>query len=67
MKDVKLPVRTDRYGVYIFDDDSKVIAQIRGFGWMKNLVGEDQAHHLQKELADWLVNRVNGKLENQEN
>jgi len=64
---IKMPIKTDGYGMYIYDNDNKMIAQIRGFGWMKVLVGEDQAHDLQKELAEWLVNRVNGKLENQEN
>lgn len=64
---IKMPLRTDGYGSYIYDNDGKMIAQVRGFGWMKRLVGEDQAHDLQKDLAEWLVNRVNGKLENQEN
>ena len=62
MKDVKLPVRTDSYGMYIYDAESKMLAQIRGFGWMKQLVGEDKAHDLQKELAEFLVQRINRSL-----
>ena len=67
MKNVKLPVRTDRYGLYIFDAEGKVLTQVRGFGWMKRLVGEDKAHELQKELADWLVDRINGIQANSDN
>lgn len=59
MKEVQLPVRTDRYGIYIYDDGGKVLAQVRGFGWMKRLVGEENARELQKELADFLVLRIN--------
>lgn len=60
-KQINLPVRTDRYGLYIYDNSGKVLAQVRGFGWLKALVGEEEAPEMQKELADWLVERINGK------
>jgi len=58
-KEVQLPVKTDGYGCYIYDDKGKVIAQVRGYGWIKTLVGDEKAHEVQKELAQWLVDRVN--------
>lgn len=58
-KEIELPVRTDKYGCYIFDNKGNMLAQIRGFGWIKNLVGKDRAHIVQKEMADWLVRRIN--------
>lgn len=62
--EILLPVRTDKFGCYIFDSEGKVLAQIRGFGWIKHLVGEDEAHGVQKEMADWLVDRINGRGRN---
>jgi len=58
-KEVQLPVKTDGYGAYIYDNKGKVIMQVRGYGWIKNLVGDEKAHEVQKELAQWLCDRVN--------
>ena len=57
--EIKLPVRTDGIGCYIYDNTGRVIMQVRGYGWIKNLVGQDQAHEVQKEMAQWLCDRVN--------
>lgn len=60
--EIKLPVRTDTFGCYIFDSEGKMLAQVRGFGWIKNIVGENSAHEVQKEMADWLVARINREV-----
>lgn len=58
-KEIQLPVRSDKFGCYIFDAKGKVLAQVRGFGWIKQVVGEAEAHEVQKEMAEWLVDRIN--------
>jgi len=58
-KEIQLPVHTDKYGCYIFDAGGKMLAQVRGFGWIKQLVGEEKAPEIHLELAEWLVNKIN--------
>lgn len=59
---IKLPVSTDRMGIYIYDADKSVIFQTRGFGKFKAMTGSEKAaRELQKKMADRLVDLVNGK------
>lgn len=66
-KEIKLPVRTDSMGLYIYDATGKMLTQVRGYGWIKNIVGEELAYEVQKELAVWLVDRINGIQEISDN
>ena len=54
-------------GLYIYDATGKMLTQVRGYGWIKNIVGEELAYEVQKELAVWLVDRINGIQEISDN
>ena len=56
---VELPVRTDRFGAYIYDAKGNVIFMTRGYGYFKVVAGKDRAHELQKEMAQYIVKCIN--------
>ena len=53
MKEIKLPLRYDSEGQYIFDRENKMILEIRGWGWIQNLNPKD-IQQTQSEYQDSL-------------
>ena len=65
MNKVKLPLRYDSEGQYVFDADNKMILEIRGWGWIQKLkkeeIGKSQAE-FQDDLAKYIVTLLNEGL-----
>jgi hypothetical protein len=56
----KFPVEYSSFGTYIYDADDKMIADVRGWGWIQKLKNpEDKQDALGKFIAD----AINEKLE----
>ena len=53
MKEIKLPLRYDSEGQYIFDRENKMILEIRGWGWIQKLNPKD-IQQTQSEYQDSL-------------
>jgi hypothetical protein len=59
----KLPLRHDGMGMYIFDADGCMVAQIRGWGSLTDhphRLSDDAAVEVQKARAEAFVAAING-------
>lgn len=56
---IRLPVRTDRSGTYIYDAKGVVLFNVRGYGFFKAVAGEENAPRLQREMVDFMIERIN--------
>lgn len=53
------PVRYDSNGTYIWDANDKMIADVRGWGWMQKLKNPEQ---IQDDIGEFIAQAVNEKL-----
>lgn len=60
MDNVKYPVKYSSLGTYIYDADDKMIADVRGWGWIQKL---DQPEKTQDEIGQFIVDAINEKME----
>ena len=63
MNKVKLPLRYDSEGQYVFDADNKMILEIRGWGWIQKL-NPDKIGCSQSEFQDKLGGQIVSILNN---
>lgn len=57
---VVMPLRLDKESGYIFDAEVKHIADVRGWGWIQNVVADNnEALEFQDRMGQWLVDRIN--------
>ncbi len=71
---IKGKVRFDEFGGgYFWDDDQNMIAEIRGFGRIQNIVAKkdgsidyDEAVEYQNKIGKWIAEAINEKLENEQ-
>ena len=57
---IKYPVVYSSLGTYINDADDKMIADVRGWGWIQKL---DNAEATQDEIGTFIAEAINEKLE----
>lgn len=56
-KELKLPIKF--HSGYFFDADGRMIAQMRGWGWMQYL---DNAEDLQDNIGEWIAQKINNQI-----
>lgn len=57
---IKYPVQYSSLGTYINDADDKMIADVRGWGWLQKL---PHAEKTQDAMGQFIVDAINEKLE----
>ena len=60
MNNVKYHVEYHDMGSYINDADGKMIADVRGWGWIQKL---DNPEETQDEIGEFIAQAINEKLE----
>jgi len=60
MPPIKFPVSYSPLGTYIYDADNKMIADVRGWGWIQKL---DRAELKQDTLGKFIADAINEKYE----
>lgn len=55
---IKLPLKSDQQGIYIFDADGNMFIEIRGWGYLQK-AGESNAINEQKLRQDFILNACN--------
>jgi len=63
-KRIKYPVRYSSMGQYIYDADDKMIADVRGWGWIQKL---PQPEEVQDSMGQFIADAINEKLAPQTN
>lgn len=62
IKNIKFPVEYSSLGTYINDADGKMIADVRGWGWIQKLENPEKT---QDEIGEFIAKAINEKLENE--
>lgn len=57
---IKAPVRYSALGTYIYDADDKMIADVRGWGWIQKLPNPEDT---QDNIGNFIADAINEKLE----
>lgn len=57
---IKLPVKADRFGMYIFDADNNMVMEVRGWGRLQ-YKGEDEGIKAQIKIGNAFVEAFNEK------
>lgn len=57
---IKFPVTYSPLGTYIDDADGKMIADVRGWGWIQKL---DNSEQVQDDIGQFIVDALNEKHE----
>ena len=60
IRNIKTPVKYSSLGTYINDADDKMIADVRGWGWMQKL---DNPEKTQDEIGEFIAEAINEKIE----
>lgn len=58
----KLPIKHDGWGIYIIDAEDRMIAQVRGWGYLSREFGEAKAKKIQKAVGEAIANALNEHL-----
>lgn len=61
-KHIAFPLSYSELGTYIYDADNKMIADIRGWGWIQYLEVENP-EDIQDGIAQFIVDAINEKYE----
>lgn len=56
---IKYPVQYSPLGIYINDADNKMIADVRGWGWIQKLENPEAT---QDEIGQFIAEAINEKL-----
>ena len=57
---IKFPVHYSSLGTYIYDADDKMIADVRGWGWIQKLPKPEET---QDAIGQFIVDAINEKHE----
>lgn len=57
-EELKLPIKFDKIGGYFFDADNRMIAQMRGWGWIQYKENPEQ---IQDEIGQYIADCVNNQ------
>ena len=61
---IKYPVEYSNIGVYIYDNSNKMIADVRGWGWIQKL---DDGRLIQDEMGEFIAEAINEKIMREKN
>lgn len=64
MPPVKYPVRYSELGTYIYDAEDKMIADVRGWGWIQKL---KEPELKQDAMGEFIAAAINEKMERESN
>lgn len=60
MKNIAYPVSYSSLGTYINDANGKMVADVRGWGWIQKLKHPEKT---QDEIGQFIVDAINEKIE----